>query len=236
MGLKIVPQTDDSSLFAYAGYELSRSRTRPATPPTPPATLRDGDTEIIKLGLVGSQYFNLASGVKADHALTVSLDGAYLFDLVKDSERLRTKVTLSPYKYAGRGGLCGIREYHETFIPGIRASCTPDILFQYGHVTRGGKLTTDEKKDHVMIGGRIGYDLMLAGDLESGVFAGGSIEYQKRLSGGVPNIRRHRLYIKYRLWAGSDFAVDIGPELIDGINPDSFADENQLVLKTGLIF
>lgn len=236
LGLKILPQTDDTSLFAYGGYELSRSRTRPATLPTPPATLRDGDTEIIKIGLVGRQYFDLVKGPKANRSMTVSIDGSYLFDLVKDSERLRGKVTLSPYWFVKPGGICGIREFHETIIPGVRARCTPDILFQYGHVTRDGKLDADDKKDHVMFGGRIAYDLMLSGDLESGVFAGASYEYQKRISGGVPSIRRHRLYVKYRLWAGNDFAVDIGPELIDGINPDSFANENQLVLKTGLIF
>jgi hypothetical protein len=227
----------DSHLFGYGGYELERARTKPSAAPVPPATIRDGDTEIARFGIWGQQYFDLDSDKhSADYALTVGLGGEYLFDFVKNSERIRTLVTLAPYVDAEIPGVCGIRQFRGTFIKGVRARCEADGLFQFNHFTKDGNLTGKAADDFVLAGGRLSYDAMLSRDLESGIVFGAKYERQFRLTGSVPSINRHQVSLKYRYWHESDFAFEWGVELVDGINPDSFADENKLSLAFGVIF
>jgi hypothetical protein len=227
----------DSNLFAYGGYELERARSKPSVTPVPPATDRDGDTEIARFGIWGRQYFDLDPDEhSANHALTVGLGGEYLFDFVKRSERLRALVMLSPYVDAEISGVCGIRQFRTTFIKGVRARCEADGLFQFNHITKDGELTGKATNDFVLAGGRLSYDAMLSRDLESGIVFGAKYERQFRLTGSVPSIKRHQVTLKYRYWRESDFAFEWGIELVDGINPDSFADENKLSLAFGVIF
>jgi hypothetical protein len=229
--------TKRSSLFLYGGYELKRSRSKPVVLPTPPAQIGDDDTNIVKIGAFGASYFDLDADVNTRNtAITLSLDTAYLFDLNKNSERFRASVSASPYFHEGIPSLCGFQRYRKTFIRGILGKCTIDALFQVNHITRKGSFVPTATDDFVLVGGRFGYELELLSNLDGGVFAKGGFEYQAALSGNVPDIRRHTLELKYRHWFDDRFAFDWGIDLVDGINPDSFADENRLSLSVGFVF
>jgi hypothetical protein len=236
IGWMILPASGSDKLAAYVGYELNRPRSKPSVAPELPATLRDGDTELLKLGVVGSAYLDLTKDKSGDAAAIVTVDTAYLFDVAHNAERLRGRFIVSPYLYVKPGGLCGVRYFAQTFIGGLRARCQLDVSMQQNIVTKEGRLQTEDGMDSILIGGKFSYDLMVSGDLDAGIVAGASLDYQRRIYGGVPHVRQHRLYLKYRIWSGEAFGLELGPELIDGINPESFEDENKVVIKAGIIF
>lgn len=236
LGWMIAPSQKGERIAAYLGYELNRPRTKPFVAPTPPATIRDGDTELLKIGLMATQPLPGLDGSYRDTSLSIAFDNAYIFDLAQDAERYRGRIILSPYDYVPPGGMCGIRYFAPTFIPGVKANCTVDMIIQQNIVLKDGRLKAKLARDSILFGGRLSYDAMLTGDADAGAIAGAALEYQHRLHGAVPHVKQIKLYLKYRIWNGETGAIEFGPELTDGVNPESFEDENKLVLKAGIIF
>lgn len=228
------------NLTAYAGYELKQNRSRPAPTLVAPATQRDGDTDIVTLGLVGGS--TIALGGRANpwtDSLKLSYSAAYLFDRVKDSERVKAQIQLRPYHAARLFGLCKIGGL--TDLGGkIWTSCHVDGIVTYQKVTRHGALLP-AGKDHF---GHAGIKLagaLYLGDPSKGSSLFASADYQRlwRYDGDpafIPEIRRYSFSIGHRWWPGKKIGFEIKAELTDGINPDSFADENSLTLGFGVVF
>ncbi|MFM5894018.1 MAG: hypothetical protein ACKOQM_06240 [Novosphingobium sp.] len=227
-------------LTAYAGWELKKNRKSPAPALTPPATQRDGDTDIVTLGLIGNSNLPLGG---ADHewddSLRLSYSASYLFDRVKDSERLKAELTTHFYHGKRIFGLCKIGAL--TDLGGNRwVGCQIDGVATYQRVTKHGLLLPagDDHFGHAGI--RLSGSFFL-GDPSKGssLFANAGYQYLWRYDGDpafIPNIARHSFSVGHRWWQGKKFAIEINAELTDGINPDSFVNENSLTVGFGILF
>jgi len=222
-----------SSLLIYGAYHRERSRSVPAPQLAQGASPSDGDTNVIELGLTGHQ---LVSTDPVSFVLTGS--GSVIFDRVKRSERLRLNLSTEFAFGAFPGGIC----YFGSFAPPIdfgfahlRGRCSLTLMGQVNHVMDAGTATFGVNDEFVLVGGRFGFDLATAAD--GGVIAGFTYEYQRTLHGSVPSIDRFTAHLKYRHWfRGRRFGMDFGFDYADGINPDSFVDENRLSFGVGFIF
>jgi hypothetical protein len=225
-------ESDNKSAFAYVGYELNRVRTKPAPILVAPATERDGDTELLKVGFFGHTAF----GEKLNWV--TSVDTAYLFDIAKKSERMRASVALVPALPFDNLGICGVgalNSTRKTLIKGVQGKCTFTGLFEVNHIFKAGSADFGAKDEFVQVGGKATIDLLLSGKFESGFFAGAEYRYLDTVHGGAPAIDRFTGHLKYRHWL-NDVGFDVGLELVDGTNPDSFVDENIIQLAFGIIF
>lgn len=252
IGVPIFTPKNSNSVYLYQGYELERVRSNPSPNITPPATQRDDDTEILKFGLFGHTRTkvkeNADSGEETKLAVGLNLDVGYLFDLVDNSERIRIAVEANPYAFVDLGvgrtrglfGLCGVGELldkQHSLIPGLQGKCKFSALYQINHVTNKGNVKLKAKDEFILAGGAAKVDFQFGDDEESGFFAGMDYQYQQRLHGNkkLPSIDRFYAYLKYRKWIGN-VALDYGFNFVDGINPDSFVDENKLELSFGVLF
>lgn len=226
-----ITETDNHSAFAYAGYEINRVRSNPAPVLTLPATERDSDTELLKLGFFGHTAF----GDKLNWV--TSVDAAYLFDIAKRSERLRTSVAIVPALPFDNLGVCGVgalNSSRRTLIPGVQGKCTFTGLFEASHIFKNGSATFGVNDEFVQMGGKANIDLLLSGNFKAGFFAGAEYRYLNTIHGQAPAIDRFTGFLKYRHW-NNNVGFDVGFEFIDGVNPDSFVDENILQLSFGII-
>lgn len=222
---------DYDSLTAYTGYELNRARVRPAPALTPPATQRDGDTEIFKVGLYARHVY----GVGAKFTSTLDVDGSYLTDYVKNSKRLRMKVGMTP-NFEQELGLCAIGRMNsarKNFL-GIQGKCTAQLLGEVNHVTKAGALVPKPKDEFILLGARAAVDFQFSENLDHGLIGGLEYRYLETVHGIAPDMDRFKAYFKYRFWL-KDAALDVGFEYTDGTNTDSFADDNSLMLTVGLM-
>lgn len=227
-------------LTAFAGYELKQNRKSPVPTLTPPATQRDGDTEVVTLGLFGRSILPLGGSENPwDDSLRLTYSGSYLFDRVKDSERVKGEFSAHYYHGKRVFGLCKIGGL--TDLGGNHwLSCQIDGIATYNQVTKHGSLLP-AGDDHF---GHAGVKLSGAfylGDPSKGSssFANAEYQYLWRYDGDpgfIPNISRHKFSIGHRWWQANSFALEIKAELTDGINPDSFVNENSLTLGFGIIF
>jgi hypothetical protein len=232
LGFPFYGPHDDGSILGYAGYELNRARIHPAPVLTAPATERDGDTEILKFGLFANHIFSLGDSAVAD----VAVDAALLTDYVHDSQRLRLKLNVAPDFGADELGICAIgrlNSWKKNFL-GLRGKCTFEIQGEVNHLTRKGTLTVKPEDEFVLAGGRAAADFQFGDDDDSGLIAGVDYRYLHAFNSAVPDIDRFKAYFKYRFWFGK-LGVDTGFEFIDGTNPDSFADDNSIMLTFGLV-
>jgi hypothetical protein len=232
------PKSDEHAAVIYAAYELNRARSKPAAVVVPPATARDGDTELLKLGFVGRSLFELGGENRGPY-VDVEIDASYLFDFVDDAERFRASVGLIPSFGKADLGICrigGLNNKDTAIIPEILGKCTLKGLFQVNHVTKAGTAEYGASDEFVMVGSEAGIELILSGKKESGIIASADYRYLKSIHGQAPNIDRFHAFLGYRHWFAKQWAFDIGADFVDGINPDSFADENIFQLKFGLVF
>lgn len=237
------------SLSGYVAYQLKRTRSKPAPVLTPPATERDGDTDIVTLGIMGETTTSLGGADNRDRvSLRSTLSANYLFDRVKDSERVKGELTFTPFargpRSSSRGhrpllGLCDLGGLTDLGSD-IWTSCELQGVVTYNQVTKHGSLlpTGDDHFGHA--GGKAAATLYLGNPSEdTSFFLSADFEYLARYDGNpadIPNIKRHEFKVGHRWWQGNRFALEINATLVDGINPDSFADENALTLGFGVIF
>ena len=228
-----------ASLTIYAGYELGRERSRPAPTLTVPATQSDGDTEVLKFGLVGSKLF--AVGPASNHykqSFDVTVDTSYLFDLTKDSERIRGRISSGFYSGEPWLVFCKIGGYTD-FGNGLWTRCELDLIGTFDVLTRHGSIAPSVKDHFAHAGGRAGAKLFFGNPLDNSAFATAEFLYLRRIDGDAatfPHVKRHKFSLGYRWWNQEKFAIEAKGELFDGINPDSFEDENSLSLGFGIIF
>lgn len=229
----------NSNLTAFVGYELKQNRARPAPALVPPATERDGDTDIVTLGLTGGHLLPLSgSGNPYASSLTLQLDGSYKFDRVKQSERTEGRLSASYYNGKPLLGLCtlgGLKDFGN----GFWSHCDLTAIGTYNVITRHGRLPVTTKDHYGHLGGKVSAALYYGDPSENAAFATAEYQYMARIDGDpavIPVIERHSFTLGYRWWSGSAFALEVKAALTDGINPDSFADENTLSLGFGIIF
>jgi hypothetical protein len=224
-------ESDFDTLTAYAGYELNRARVRPAPALTAPATQRDDDTEIFKTGFYARHVF----GVGEKFTSTLDVDVAYLNDYVKNSKRLRMKVGMTP-NFEQELGFCAVGRMNsprKNFL-GIQGKCTAQLLGEINHITKLGGLSLKPKDEFILLGARVAADFQFSENLDHGLIGGLEYRYLETVHGAAPDLDRFKAYFKYRFWL-KDAAVDVGFEYIDGTNPDSFTDDNSLMLTVGLM-
>jgi hypothetical protein len=222
-----------TSLLIHVAYERERERSNPPPQLAPGASESDDDTDVIELGFTGHHL------VSTDPvSIMLRGSGVVIFDRVKESDRLRLSVSASPAFGDFPGGLCYFGSYAPAIDVGfaqLRGRCTLTFLGQVNHVLDPGLSTPGASDEFVLAGGRIGFDVATGTD--SGVVAGVTYEYQHRLSGEVPSIDRFTAHLKYRHWfRDRRFGLDFGFDFTDGINPQSFVDENRLRFGFGFIF
>lgn len=228
-----------TGLTAYSGYELGKERARPAPTLTPPARQSDNDTEILKFGLVGNKLLPLGSSSnRYRQSFDVALDASYLFDLSKKSERVRGRISAGFYSGDPWLGFCKIGGYTD-FGNGLWTRCEVDLIGTFNVLTDHGTITPSVKDHFAHLGGRAGGKVFFGNPLDNAAFATGEFMYLRRIDGDTatfPHIKRHKFSLGYRWWRNEDFAFEAKGEIIDGINPDSFEDENSLSLGFGIIF
>lgn len=238
----------------FVGYQLKQNRASPAPTLNPPATERDGDTDVLTLGILADSIIDLGGkNNEFGSSIRLSASGSYLFDFVKDSERIKGEVTVNLYHRSRSNiddeqpvqprkpllGLCDIGGLTDLG-GGVWTQCGVQGIVTFNQVTRHGTLVPADDDHFGHIGGKVSATLYL-GDpgKESSFFASGEYTYLRRFDGNataIPHIRRHSFKIGHRWWQGKAFALEVKGELSDGINPDSFADENALTLGFGVIF
>lgn len=226
-------------LTAYAGYELGEERSRPAPTLTPPATQGDNDTEILKFGLVGNKLIPIGRGSnRYRQSFDVALDASYLVDLTNNSERVRGRISAELYSGNPWLGFCKIGGYTD-FGNGFWTRCEVDMIGTFDVLTDHGTIAPSVQDHFAHMGGRAAGKLFFGNPLENAAFATGEFTYLRRIDGdsaAFPHIKRHKFSLGYRWWQNDAFAFEAKGELIDGINPDSFEDENSLSLGFGIIF
>lgn len=250
---------DNFAVTGYVGYELKRSRVKPTPSLVPPATERDGDTDIVTLGVMGEAYIPLggkdstgSDDQQWSTSLRLTFGSSYVFDRVKDSERVRGELTAGLFhrekidvtlaerkKRKPLLGICDLGGYSH-IAPNVWTRCDVQAMVTYNQVTRQGSLTPSGNDQFGHAGGKVSASLYL-GDpsKKSSFFFGADYVYQVRYAGDpneIPDIRRHSVTLGHRWWQSKGFAIEIKASLTDGINPDSFADENALTLGFGVIF
>lgn len=230
---------NNSDLMIYGGYELKRNRAKPAAPLVPPATARDGDTEIVTIGAGFGKLVPLA-GKANPYAFSVNLrfDGAYKFDLVKEAERAEGKLTATLYSLPKTFGICGLGGFTD-FGNGFYTRCDLIGEFSYSKVTKRGLLVPTGKDYYAHAGGKAAFAVFYGDPSENAAFLNAEYTYLPRISGDpntIKTIRQHKVSLGYRWWTGTAYALEVKGELTDGINPDSYADENALTLGFGIIF
>lgn len=224
----------DSALLLYGAYQRERLRSDPPPQLAPGASQADKDTNILELGVTGRQLVRMGNV-----NLMLRGSGSYISNYVDDSERLRLKLSATPYFGPfPRGRFCYFGGFADAINRGfgsVRGRCSLTFLAQVNHVLVAGSATIGTNDEFVLAGGRIGYELA-AGEA-GGVVAGVTYEYQRTIHGNVPSIDRLTAHLKYRIWTGDkSFGIEFGFDFADGINPETFNDENRIRLGVGLIF
>ena len=251
LGLDLSPGGNGAypKTLLFAGYERNSARSDPAPALTPPATERDSDTEVLQFGLQHSTILPLGraepgqgdpSGPRRSFSTSAALtvDGAYLFDMVKDSERFRMDASMDFYHRDGLGPLCGIGVFDEV-AEKFWTRCSFSARADWNFITREGRLTNIAKTEFGHIGGRLGFDAIVGAAPSGGPFI--ALEYLnlQRIAGDatfIPDIERHEFAVGYRWWTSGKVGIEAKTSLADGINPDSLVDENELSISFGLIF
>ncbi len=228
-----ISEGDESGALVFAGYELERSRAKPAPTLPPGERQSDSDTDLLEVGATGHE---LISGEQVSLFLTASASA--LFDGVKDSERVRLKVAAVPsFGDWGLGPLCRFGRLGKLVDFGLfryRGKCTLTGLWQVNHFLDKGRATPGTADELVLAGGRFSFDMLPEG--ESGFVSGISYQYQQALHGNVPSVDQLNAYLKYRYWTRQDVGIDFGFDYVRGVDPDSFVNEDRLVLSLGFIF
>ncbi len=241
------------AVTGYVSYELKQSRVKPTPTLVPPAAERDGDTDILTLGVLGEAYVPLGGKDQPwATSLRLTFSGSYLFDWVKDSERVRGEFTAGLFHRAPINvtlterqkrkpllGICDLGGYSH-ISAGIWTRCDVQAIVTYNQVTKQGSLTPSGNDHFGHAGGKASISVFLGDPSEkSSFFLGADYLYQLRYAGDpneIPDIRRHSVTLGHRWWQSKGFAIEVKASLTDGTNPDSFADENALTLGFGLIF
>ncbi|HEX4847652.1 MAG TPA: hypothetical protein VFV30_05875 [Novosphingobium sp.] len=230
----------NEDLMVYGGYELKRSRATPPPVLVPPATARDGDTEVVTLGAGISKLVPIGGSRNPySSSLTFRFDGAYKFDLVKDAERTEGKFSVSLYTPPRSVlGVCGFGGYTD-FGNGFWSLCELSGGFSFNKVMKRGTLVPSGKDSYAHAGGKASIALFYGDPSENSAFLSGEYLIMPRISGDqaeIKTIRRHKIALGYRWWSGTSHALEVKAELTDGINPDSYADENAVTIGFGILF
>ncbi len=241
------------AVTGYVAYELKQSRVKPTPALVPPATERDGDTDILTVGVLGEAFVPLGGkGQPWATSLRLTFSGSYLFDWVKDSERVRGEFTASLFHRTPIGitltgrkkrkpmlGICDLGGYSH-IANGVWSRCEVQAIVTYNQVTKQGSLTPSGNDHFGHAGGKASVSVFLGDPSEkSSFFFGADYLYQRRFAGDpaeIPDIQRHSVTLGHRWWQSKGLAIEVKASLTDGTNPDSFADENALTLGFGIIF
>lgn len=229
-------ETEASSSYIYAAYQLQRARSRPAPMLDPGESEADKDTNILEAGVTGHQ---LLASPTLPVSLLLNASGALILDRVDRSERVRFNVEATPGFSRAYLGLCAIG-YYRPIVTGLGGRCSVTFRWQVNRFLDRGRGEIADNDEFVLGGAEIGIELARMNELglaDSGIIAGASYRYEESLLGNVPNIDRFSAYLKYRHWlSGRRYGIDIGFDFVDGTNPESFADEHRIELGFGLIF
>jgi hypothetical protein len=242
------------NLTGFVGYQLKKNRAKPTPILTPPATERDGDTDLLTLGLMTDSIVGLGGSDNSfGSSVRIALTGGYLFDFVKDSERIKAQITLNFYHRPKARveddrdepsrkpllGVCDIGGLTDLG-GGIWTQCGLQGVLTYNQVTKHGSLLPAPDDHFGHVGGKVSATLYLGDPGEkSSFFASAEYLNLRRYDGSssaIPHVQRHSISVGHRWWQGKAFALEIKGQLTDGINPDSFVDENALTLGFGVIF
>ncbi len=236
-------QRDDRffpNVLGYVGYERKSARTTPPPVLIPPATQRDGDTDILKLGLIGGDIIDLSGkGPENQRSFLYNIDASYIFDFAKDTERFKAELTGTFFDYDGFDGFAGIGGYRNYLAKDIWTRIDFQPIVNYNILTKEGTLSNIGKETFAHAGAIVKFSATRGKTQVNGPFLSAEYINLRRIRGDgafIPNVERHEFVIGHRWWTLSDFGLEISAKLLDGINPDSFADENQVSIGFGLIF
>ncbi len=231
-GLRLT--SDDSPLvtYAFAQYNLDRTRSEPAAPLEPGKRRNENDTNVLALG-ASFDYFHYREG---QSSFWVTAQSAYLNDFVDDSERIRISAKLDP-GFNGDLGLCraGSIGYFGTSTK-IGARCLARLDSEIGFWLNDGISTAKSYDDFVAIGANFSYELYFDADDKTGVLASVNYRYLPVLSGTLDDIERFEFTLGQRFWTGSNLGIEVKASYNNGTNALSLMEEEELSVGIGLIY
>jgi hypothetical protein len=237
LGVVLAQSQAGDSAILFGAYQLQRLRTRPRPTLAPGATERAKDTDVLEIGLNARRLFG--RGDEGPFNLDVTGRGSILFDRVANSERLRFAVTAVPDIRLPLP-ICNFGEFDPIGL-GLAGRCTLTFRAQANIFLDRGTRAPTANDEFALAGGVLALEIAewQVDRLKSsgGVIAGATYRYEVSLLGAVPNIHRFSTFLKYRRWFDERrFAIEGGINYVDGINPDSFADEHRITFGVGFIF
>lgn len=237
LGVVLAQNPAGDSAILFAAYQLQRLRTQPPPVLAQGSTERGKDTDVLEIGLNARRLFG--RGDEGNFNLDVTGRGSIVFDRVANSERLRFALTAVPDLHVPLP-ICRFGEFHP-FGLGLAGRCTLTFRGQANVFLDRGTRAPTANDEFALAGAEIGLEIAeWRGDRLSGsggVIAGLNYRYEASLIGDVPDIHRLSTFLKYRRWLNDgQFAIEGGATFVDGINPDSFADEHRITVGFGVIF
>jgi len=237
LGVVLAQNSAGDSAILFAAYQLQRLRTQPPPALAPGTTERAKDTDVLEIGLNARRLFG--RGDEASFNLDMTGRGSIVVDRVANSERLRFALTAVPDLHIPLP-LCRFGEFHP-FGLGLAGRCSLTFRGQANFFLDRGTRAPTTNDEFALAGGEIGLEIAeWRGDRlrgSGGVIAGLNYRYEASLIGDVPDIDRFSTFLKYRRWLNDgQFAIEGGVTFVDGINPDSFANEHRIIFGLGLIF
>ncbi len=238
-GLLLSDPESDQTVHAYAGYSLSRARTRPRPQLNPGATEAEGDTNALELGFTGFGQLIPQFGGKYD-SLWITGSASYIHDFAKDSDIGRLRLELDP-TFSPDIGLCGVGSYKQLDASGkVFGRCSIQFQIEGAHVFDAGRAQFGAKDEFLAIGPKLGYTIFaptFAKDgKKDGVIASVGYRHLWKIAGDLPAIDRLDAKIAYRIWTKSGLGFDIGLTYAKGTNDKSYIKEDILDLGVGVVF
>jgi hypothetical protein len=226
-------QSQSTSAYAYARYELKQGRTKPAPQLDPGASQSDGDTDTLETGLLlATQLTRNEDKFK----LFLDLQGSAIWDFANEARRLRLKANLRPVP-VGSLGLCGIGRY-EALIPaiGLKTKCRLQFEVEGAKILRQGTTELGTYDTFLAAGGRVEFQAFLPTAEGMGFLAGATYRYLPVLHGPDDDVERFEASVKHRFWTKRSVGIDVGFSYTKGTNELSFEKEDVLTFGLGIIY
>lgn len=216
---------DDDHGVAFASYTLNRT----STIETGQAEAKVEEVDALELGgLVQTRLFNKSVGATARIG--------FILDEVTGARYLRGNFQIEPYQVLNLG-VCSLNAFGDDRLLPVRGKCVVNAEVELRNVLRVGSAGLGQDDVYLAAGGTIGYEFaprLRGGEKQDGLTGSARYTYLAMLDGSLRDIDRFETNLSYRFWFGS-VAFDIGLEYADGTERKSFADENRLSFRIGLL-
>lgn len=235
IGLLLSDPKDETKAFAYAQYNLNRARKDPAPVLLPNQRRNENDTNVLALGLVADYYIDTESSDGGSGSLWLVGQGAYVFDFVDKSERIRLSSTLEPGLNLNLG-ICNLGSIRFAANSKVGARCIARLDSEVGVWTKNGISPTKTYDDFFALGLNGAYELFVSTGEKSEIAASVNYRYLPVITGGLNNIERFEAAIKHRFFTDDDIGFDLGLDYKVGTNELTLEEEESISLSFGIIY